>query len=70
MPRRDRNAALGAPAVEATDEFVQGRLVVLAAQPVVNTQGPSLKVGEDPVNPERDVHDASAQFRFHAADAG
>src|SRR5690242_16118368 len=40
----------GAPAVEAEDEFIEVGLEV-AAQPVVDAQGPDLKVGEDPVNP-------------------
>ena len=41
----------GAPAVEAEDEFVEMGLEVLAAQPVIDAQGPDLEVGEDPVNP-------------------
>jgi len=44
----------GAPAVEAEDEFIEVGLEVLAAQPVVNAQGPDLEVGEDPVNPGQD----------------
>jgi len=32
----------GAPAVEAEDEFIEVGLEVLAAQPVVNAQGPDL----------------------------
>jgi hypothetical protein len=46
----------GAPAVEAEDEFIEVGLEVLAAQPVIDAQGPDLEVGEDPVNPrEHDV---------------
>ena len=44
----------GAPAVEAEDEFIEIGLEVLAAQPVVDAQGPDLEVGEDPVNPGQD----------------
>ena len=44
----------GAPAVEAEDEFIEVGLEVLAAQPVVDAQGPDLKVGEDAVNPGQD----------------
>ena len=44
----------GAPAVEAEDEFIEVGLQVLAAQPVVDAQGPDLEVGEDPVNPGQD----------------
>ena len=44
----------GAPAVEAEDEFIEVGLEVLAAQPVIDAQGPDLKVGEDPVDPGQD----------------
>src|SRR5438045_6492109 len=44
----------GAATVEAEDEFIEVGLEVLAAQPVVNAQGPGLEVGEDPVNPRQD----------------
>ena len=44
----------GAPAVEAEDEFIKVGLEVLAAQPMVDAQGPDLEVGEDPVNPRQD----------------
>src|SRR5437762_4666270 len=44
----------GAATVEAEDEFIEVGLEVLAAQPVVNAQGPDLEVGEDPVNPRQD----------------
>ena len=44
----------GAPAVEAEDEFIEVGLEVLAAQPVIDVQGPDLEVGEDPVNPGQD----------------
>ena len=39
----------GAPAVEAEDEFIEIGLEVLAAQPVIDAQGPDLEVGEDPL---------------------
>ena len=61
MPRRDRKAALpGAPAVEAEDEFIEVGLEVLAAQPVIDAQGPDLEVGEDPVNPGQ--HDVGSHL--------
>src|SRR6266850_5696717 len=44
----------GAPAVEAEDKFIEVGLEVLAAQPVVDAQGPDLEVGEDAVNPGQD----------------
>ena len=44
----------GAPTVEAKDEFIEVGLEVLAAQPVVDAQGPDFEVGEDPVNPGQD----------------
>ena len=44
----------GAPAVEAEDEFVEVALEVLAAQAMVDAQGPDLEVGEDPVDPGQD----------------
>ena len=46
----------GAPTVEAEDEFIEVGLEMLAAQPVIDAQGPDLEVGEDPMNPrEHDV---------------
>jgi len=44
----------GAAAVEAEDELIEVGLEVLAAQPVIDAQGPDLEVGEDPVNPRQD----------------
>jgi len=44
----------GAAAVEAEDEFIEVGLEVLAAQPVIDAQGPDLEVGEDPVHPGQD----------------
>lgn len=41
-----------APAVEAEDEFIEIRLEVLAAQPMVDAQGPDREVSEDPANPK------------------
>ena len=41
----------GSPTVKAEDEFIEVGLEVLAAQPVIDAQGPDLEVGEDPVNP-------------------
>ena len=44
----------GAPAVEAKDEFIEVGLEVIAAQPVIDAQGPDLEVGKDPVDPRQD----------------
>jgi hypothetical protein len=44
----------GAPAVDAEDEFIEVGLEVLAALPVIDTQGPDLEVGKDPVDPGQD----------------
>src|ERR1700745_4220547 len=44
----------GASTVEAEDELIEVGLEVLAAQPVIDAQGPDLEVGEDPVNPGQD----------------
>jgi len=44
----------GTPTVEAEDELIEKGLEVLAAQPVIDAQGPDLEVGEDPVNPGQD----------------
>src|SRR5215470_18802626 len=41
----------GAPAIEAENEFIEVGLEVLAAQPMIDAQGPDLKVGKDPVDP-------------------
>ena len=61
----------GAPAVEAEDEFIEVGLEVLAAQPVVDAQGPDLEVGEDPVNPrEHDVGGHLADDMGIVGDAG
>ena len=61
----------GAPAVEAEDEFIEVGLEVLAAQPVVDAQGPDLEVGEDPVNPrEHDVGSHLADDMGIMSDAG
>ena len=61
----------GAPTVEAEDEFIQVGLEVLAAQPVVDAQGPDLEVGEDPVNPgEHDVGGHLADDMGIVSDAG
>jgi hypothetical protein len=40
-----------APPVKAEDEFVEVGLEVLAAQAVVDAQGPDFEVGKDPVHP-------------------
>jgi len=50
----------GAPAVEAEDKLVQVGLEVLAAQPVIDAQGPNLKVGKDAVDPGQ--HDVSGHL--------
>ena len=61
----------GAPAVEAEDEFIEVALEVLAAQPVIDAQGPDLEVGEDPVNPrEHDVGGHLADDMGIVSDAG
>ena len=44
----------GAATVEAEDEFIEVGLEVLAAQPVIDAQGPDLEIGKDPVNPGQD----------------
>ena len=44
----------GAASVEAEDELVEIGLKMLAAQAVVDAQGPHLEVGEDPVHPGQD----------------
>ena len=50
----------GAPAIEAKDEFIEVGLEVLAAQPVIDPQGPNLEVGKDPVDPGQ--HDMSGHL--------
>src|ERR1700747_3807500 len=61
----------GAPTVEAEDKFIEVGLEVLAAQPVVNAQGPDLEVGEDPVNPrQHDVGGHLADDMGIVGDAG
>ena len=60
-----------APTVEAEDEFIEVRLEVLAAQPVIDAQGPDFEVGEDPVNPwEHDVGGHLADDVGIVGDAG
>ena len=44
----------GSAAVEAKDELVEVGLEMLAAQAVIDAQGPDLEVGEDPVHPWQD----------------
>ncbi len=44
----------GSAAVEAEDELVEVGLEVLAAQSVVDAQGPDLEIGEDAVRPGQD----------------
>src|SRR5262249_23517461 len=61
----------GTPAVETEDKFIEGRLEVLAAQPVIDAQGPDLEAGEDPVNPrEYDVGGHLANDMGIVGDAG
>ena len=43
----------GAAAVETEDELVEIGLQMLAAQAVVDAQGPDLEVGEDAVHPRQ-----------------
>ena len=49
-------------AVEAEDELVEIGLEVLAAQAVIDAQGPDFEVGEDAVHPRQD------DMGGHAAD--
>src|SRR5271155_786107 len=44
----------GMAAVEAEDELVEIDLEVLAAQAVIDAQGPDLEIGEDAVRPGQD----------------
>jgi hypothetical protein len=61
----------GAPAVEGEDKFIEVRFEVLAAQPVIDAQGPDLEVGEDPVNPrEHDVGGHLSNDMAIVSDAG
>src|SRR5258708_14589140 len=61
----------GAPTVEAEDEFIEVGLEVLAAEPVIDAQGPDLEVGENPVNPrEHDVGGHLADDMGIVGDAG
>src|SRR3979409_151111 len=61
----------GAPSVEAENEFIEVGLEVLAAQPVIDAQGPDLEVGENPVNPrEHDVGGHLADDMGIVGDAG
>src|SRR5215813_2041064 len=50
----------GAPAIEAENEFIEVGLEVLAAQPMIDAQGPDLEVGKDPVDPGQ--HDVSGHL--------
>ena len=59
----EQRAECGVPdaaAVEAEDELIEIGLEVLAAQTVIDAQGPNLEVGEDPVNPRE--HDVGGHF--------
>ena len=49
-----------APAIEAEDKFIEVGLEVLAAQPVIDAQGPDLEVGKDAVDPRQ--HDVSGHL--------
>ena len=44
----------GMAAIEAEDELVEIDLEVLAAQAVIDAQGPDLEIGEDAVRPGQD----------------
>lgn len=48
------------PTIEAEDEFIEVGLEVLAAESVVDAQGPDLEVGKDPVDPGQ--HDVSGHL--------
>src|SRR6516164_6814370 len=50
----------GAPAIEAENKLIEVGLEVLAAQPVIDAQGPDLEVGKDPVDPRQ--HDVSGHL--------
>ena len=43
----------GSAAVEAEDELVEIGLQVVAAQAVIDAQGPDFEIGEDPVRPRQ-----------------
>jgi hypothetical protein len=58
----------GSPTVKAEDEFIEVGLEVLAAQPVIDAQGPDLEVGEDPVNPRE--HNVGGHLADDTATAG
>src|SRR6266511_2852555 len=49
--QRPEGGMSGAAAVEAEDEFVEVRLQVLAAQAMVDAQGPTFEVREHPMGP-------------------
>ena len=50
----------GAPAIEAENKLIEVGLEVLAAQPMIDAQGPDLEVGKDPVDPGQ--HDVSGHL--------
>ena len=50
----------GAPPIEAENKLIEVGLEVLAAQPVIDAQGPDLEVGKDPVDPGQ--HDVSGHL--------
>src|SRR5512144_3349422 len=60
--QRSEGGVSGATSVKAEDELVEVGWQVLPAEAVVDTQGPALEVGEDPVHPGE--HDMSG----HRAD--
>jgi hypothetical protein len=61
----------GAAAIESEDELVEVGLELLAAQAVIDAQGPDLEVGEDAVHPgQHDVGRHLADDVRIVADAG
>ena len=52
--QRTEGGMPGTAAVEAEDELVEIGLQVLAAQAVIDAQGPDFEIGEDAVRPGQD----------------
>ena len=46
--------------IETENEFIEVGLEVLAAEPMIDAQGPDLEVGKDPVDPGQ--HDVSSHL--------
>ena len=54
IPSSERSGVAGAAAVEVEDELVEVGLEMVAAQTVVDAQGPAFEVGEHAVGPRQD----------------